>query len=360
MMATASLQPDVKQSPGLQLRAIARFPRMRALFWSGNVLYASRGYTLLRARISGDEIDWEQVAQFNAPLWRKLTSRLPLSARLCRDGFHALTVLPSGDLVGAVPGAIVTLQHGQHDFRVSHRIVQGTRPLHICSTPDGRCFWGEYFDNPHRDQVHIYASSDGGCTWDIAYTFAHGAIRHIHNIVYDRLDDCLWILTGDNRAECRILRASCDLRTVEVVLAGTQQARAVALVPTRDALYFASDTPFETNYVYRMDRAGNITRLAALSSSSIYGCSVGNSLFFSTMVEPSTVNRDPHVRIFGSTDGERWQPLLSWQKDRLPAGLFQYGNALFADGENTSNYLAISTVAVSGADLETSLWQVTN
>ena len=37
-----------------------------------------------------------------------------------------------------------------------------------------------------------------------------------------------------------------------------------------------------------------------ISSSSIYGCRVGSRVFFSTMVEPSEVNRDRQVRVYGS------------------------------------------------------------
>src|SRR5258708_9405594 len=59
-----------------------------------------------------------------------------------------------------------------------------------------------------------------------------------------------------NGSECRILRVSCDFRNGDVVLSGHQQARAVALVPTPDGLYFSSDTPLEPNHVYRLDREG--------------------------------------------------------------------------------------------------------
>ena len=112
-----------------------------------------------------------------------------------------------------LPGAIVTLATGRDEFRVTHRILRGTRPLHIAVTPEDRLYWGEYFDNPDRDEVHVYASADQGATWDVAYTFAKGEIRHIHNIVSDAWENCLWMLTGDNGEECRILRASCDFRT---------------------------------------------------------------------------------------------------------------------------------------------------
>src|SRR5438128_11979299 len=230
----------------LTVAGVAAFPRLRALAWRDDVLYAARGYNLLRAAMTARPIEWQQAARYHPAWWRNLSASSRLTFRLFRDGFHALAVLSSGHLIAAVPGAIVVRSPGIGNFRVSHKVLRGTRPLHIAVTPDDHIFWGEYFDNSHRDEVHIYASNDKGATWEIAYTFPCGAIRHVHNIVYDEWQDCLWVLTGDNGAECQILRASCDFKHVYAVASGKQQARAVALVPTREALYFSSDTPFET------------------------------------------------------------------------------------------------------------------
>jgi hypothetical protein len=349
--------------PPRSLTRVARFPQMRALAWSGENLYASRGYQLLRTQMQNpsNNMPWQPVAQFR-PAWsRRLSAANRLSARLFRDGFHALAVLPSGGLVAAVAGAIITLlpNDKQNEFQITHRIVRGTRPLHVTAIPDGTVYWGEYFDNADRNEVHIYASTDGGMSWSVAHTFPKRSIRHVHNIVYDPWADCLWVLTGDYGDECRVLRASCDFRRVETILQGNQQARAVALVPTQDALYFASDTPLEANYIYRLDRQGVLSRLASISSSSIYGCRVRDRVFFSAMVEPSKVNRDRSVRVYGSAAGdEDWQALLSWKKDPWPMGLFQYGNALFPDGNNTTSYLALTTVAVESDDLTTSIYSV--
>src|SRR5262249_48335410 len=157
---------------------------------------------------------------------------------------HALAVLSSGHLLAAVPHAIVALSPGGTEFRVVHKVFRGTRPLHLAVTPQNHIFWGEYFDNRQRDEVHVYVSTDRGSNWEVAYTFPRGSIRHVHNIVYDECENCLWVLTGDEGSECRILRASCDFMNIDVVLAGNQQARAAALVPLRDAVYFASDSPF--------------------------------------------------------------------------------------------------------------------
>ncbi len=342
----------------LQPVLVGRFPRLRVLAWSGDWLYASRGYTVLRARVSRT-MEWKRVGSFRPPAWRTVASSTRLASRFFRDGFHALAVLPSGHLIGAVPRAVVTLSPGEMEFRVSHRLVRGLRPLHIAATPGGNVFWGEYFDNPRRDEVHVYVSVDGGAHWEVAYTFPRGAIRHVHNIVYDEWEDCLWVLTGDQGRECRIIRASRDFRTVDVILSGSQQTRCAALVPTRDAVYFSTDTPFEQNHIYRFDReSGDVCAVAELSASSIYGCLAGDAVFFSTMVEPSDINSGCDVGLYGSRDGVGWQRLQHWKKDRWPMGLFQYGNAFLPDGKNISGLLAVTTVAVKQSDMETCIWRL--
>lgn len=346
--------------PGWKLTRAARIPNARALAWDGDQLYISRGYELLRAQIADpSNLVWQTVAGFR-PAWkRRLRVTNRLAGRLFRDGFHALAVLPSGAMVAAVAGDIVSLPAGANEFRATHRVARGTRPLHLATAPNGAVFWGEYFDNPARDEVHIYASDDGGTTWHVAYSFPKGSIRHVHNIVHDPWGQCFWILTGDYGDECRILRASYDLSRVEPVLQGNQQARAVAFVPMPHGVYFSSDTPLERNYIYYLDRSENLKQLASISSSSIYGCRVGDRIFFSTMIEPSKVNRDRLVRIYGTEFGSgEWQALLEWKKDIWPMILFQYGNAFFPDGQNSTSYLATTTIAVRSDDMATSLYRV--
>jgi hypothetical protein len=373
----------VAASSSLKLSKVAAWRGIRVLAWDGDILYGCRGYQIVRLQACpqldrlhiSERTEWEPVASFHPVWWRNLTSRTALTYRLMRDGFHALTILGNRQtsqtsdrtandriMVGAVPSALITRTPNNNEFRITHRVQRGIRPLHVTAVPSGNIYWGEYFDNRERAEVHIYVSTDRGSTWQIAHTFPAGSIRHIHNIVYDRWGDCLWILTGDERAECKVLRADCDLRSVEVVLAGNQQARAVAAVPTQNGLYLSTDTPFERNHVYRIDRAGNVERVGDLPSSSIYGCkvscNVGDAMFFSTMIEPSAVNTSKQVHLTGSRDGTNWQVLASWKKDNLPMRYFQYGNAFLPDGENSTNYLAATTIAVDTDNLVTTLWEV--
>ncbi len=78
------------------------------------------------------------------------------------------------------------------------------------------------------------------------------------------------------------------------------------------------------------------------------------------MVEPSEVNPDRNVRIYaaGVAAPHLMCSLLEWKKDRWPMGLFQYGNAFLPDGNNTTRFLAVSTVAVESEDMSTHIYDV--
>jgi hypothetical protein len=76
------------------------------------------------------------------------------------------------------------------------------------------------------------------------------------------------------------------------------------------------------------------------------------------MVELSSVNPSREVQIVGARNGANWQVLARWKKDNLPMRYFQYGNAFLPDGENSTPYLAASTIAVETDDQVTTLWEV--
>ena len=356
-MATATA---IAARSGLNVEVIATLPNFRALAWQGDRLYVSRGYDLYSARMIGSQLQLRKVATYSPEWRRRISSRAALTSRLFRDGFHALSVLPSGNLVAAVPGAIVTLKAGDAEFEVTHKIGRGTRPLHIATTPKGEIFWDEYFDNAQRSEVHIFGSSDGGLTWDVAHTFPARSIRHVHNIIYDQWGNCLWIFTGDNGSECKIIGGSADCSSLNEVIAGNQQCRAVAAVTSPEGVYFASDTPLEKNYIYLLDRSGKVHQLQSIPSSSIHGCRNRNGIFFSTMVEPSDVNRTRNVTLVGSDNRADWEQLACWPKDRWPMRFFQYGNAFLPDGDNTTDLLAATTIAVRGADRTMTIWRTSS
>src|SRR5262249_15707469 len=127
---------DPRDTKNQSLIRVARFPGLRALAWDGNQLYAGSRYRIVHSTIQNPAfIEWQSVAEFRPAIGGRISATNRLSARLFRDGFHALAVLPSGGLIGAVPGAIVRLRPNETEFHVTHRITRGTRPLHITTVP---------------------------------------------------------------------------------------------------------------------------------------------------------------------------------------------------------------------------------
>ncbi|MBI4219812.1 MAG: hypothetical protein HY682_06680, partial [Chloroflexi bacterium] len=181
---------------------------------------------------------------------------------------------------------------------------------------------------------------------------------HVHSVLWDRFRRCFWLFTGDYGQECRVLKASGDWSKVETVLQGDQHARVAAALPRKDALYFASDSPLTRNSVRRLDDAGNVTELAPLTGSCLQACEVNGSMFFSTAVEPSKVNRERWATVTGSRDGQTWNELLRWPKDRWPFTAFGFGSILLAGGLNTSGVLATTGQALSRHDNVLELWRV--
>lgn len=75
------------------------------------------------------------------------------------------------------------------------------------------------------------------------------------------------------------------------------------------------------------------------------------------MIEPSDVNRTRHATVVGSTGGTEWQQIASWEKDFWPMRLFQFGNVFLPDGDNRTDLLAASTIAVNRGGLQTYIWR---
>ena len=339
----------------LRLRPLHRIPNRRALLWDDDVLYASQGYVLWRWLQREDR--WESVARYRPGLARTVSASIRPTARLLRDGFHALGLLSDGSLIAILPGTLAVLEKGAATFEPVFRIRRGTRPLALTVLPDGAIYWGEYFSNPERDEVHVYGSTDGGRSWDVVHTFPKGMIRHVHSVTYDPHRKHVWVCTGDYGDEPTIFRASLDWSSVEPVLKPSQQARTVRPLVTSEGLFYGTDTEKEQNFIYRLGLDGSLTPLCRTNGPCLWSCRVGSALFFATDVEPSEIPHDSCASLYGTSDGRTWSRLVAWRKDVWPA-VFQFGNIILPSGPNGTGILAATGSAVSGEDGILHLWEV--
>lgn len=213
---------------------------------------------------------------------------------------------------------------------------------------DGKFYYGEYRRNSERSPVHVWKWQKGDLNWLPVWRFE--GIRHVHGVFHDPYTDAIWVTTGDTDVEAGIWRTDDGFSTLHQVAGGSQQLRAVYLLFTEAHLYFGSDAPDEQNHLYRMNReGGNIERLqAAVGGPIFYGCKVANSLFFSTVVEPGSVNTSRLAEVWRTDNGSDWEKILEFEKDIWSMKYFQYGQVLFPTCPGDGKHLYCMPLATKG------------
>jgi len=354
-MSKSQIAAKPASSPTPAPQPVHTFPRLRVLAWHRNVLFASHAYTLLSADFSEPAPHWSIAGFFRPAGWRNLTSSARLSLRLFGDGFYALAVLPTGHLVASVPGAIISLAPGDTEFHVTHEIKFGRPPQKFVVTDDRKIFWSGHVETSERSEACLYTSPDRGLTWEVVHPFPRGVAAGIRGLVHEEWDNCLWIFAEDEGPNCKVFRASLDFQVVEVAISG-REAQMAACVPTRDAIYFGTHLA-GANHILRLRRNGSLIKVASIDGPVLCGCQVGNSILFSTVAKANSASVGSRVKVCRSPDGDNWEEFLQWKKDFWP-DVFQSGCAFLAEGNNSTDLLAVTTVAVAGADLEMTLWRI--
>lgn len=292
-----------------------RVPGYRPLYVEpSGALWAGRGLRLFHS--ADRAATFAPVAGYRGDVFQRISRLSRLTARLTRAGFHSLVPLGNGAVLATIRKHLLKRDPGGSTLREVFVFPRGSRPMNLCRVPAGAVYFGEYFSNPDRNEVHIYGSDDGGESWHVAHTFAAGRIRHVHGIFYDAHRDGCWVLTGDRDDESMILFTDDGFDHLEPVFAGSQQTRAVALLPTAEALLTGTDTPLEQNYLQRLEpEAGRIDRLQPVAGSVFGGCVAGEHYVFATAVEPSRVNACRQAELWISRDGEQWRRLYTRERD---------------------------------------------
>jgi len=308
----------------------------KVLCWFGGKLFASNGSILY---VSVDEgLTWKEILDLPISLKSRLQAQTHLSSRLFREEVYHLIPMDDNILIAFAFHNIYVCNYRDGSVISKPVAICGSAPLSVCVTPSQGLYYGEYGRNQSRKPMHIYNSEDQGRSWVQVYRM--DGVRHIHGIFHDPFTNALWITTGDTNNESGIWVTNDNFKTIKRVLGGSQQTRAITLLFTNKYVYFGSDTPFEINYIYRFERfSGRIELLQRVEGSVFWGSKVCSALFFSTVVEPSTINNSLYAYLWGSLNGDEWKCITKYRKDIWPMKLFQYGQILFPFGDNTTNKL---------------------
>ena len=260
-------------------------------------------------------------------------------------------------------GAVLNYDVATNTVTVEHVFEKGMKnPLNLCSFVDSKgqreFYYGEYIWNTEKGEVSIYKRM--GNAWQVVYSFPQATIAHIHNIIYDSKNERFIILTGDEDSESAIWVADMNFTCVKKLIGNKQKYRSCVAFIEDNYLIYATDTPLENNYIYKLNLSTlELTTICNLPGSCIYGTKIENSMYFATAVEPDSslpVWRYRLTRKLGKGIKDRYSHLYSLEiggaakeifklkKDFYPLWLFQFGNMMFPYNETDELFITTQSV----------------
>ena len=288
---------------------------------------------------------------------KKILASSRLISRLLRLGVYHFFPVNEERYVIFADRKIFIYDKRQDFFKVTFYIKRGKRPLKngVCVDAMGNIYWGEYWLNPKREEVYIYKSEDKGETWFPVYKFPKGKIRHVHALQYDLYTGYLWVATGDKDHESMIGYSVDGGKTFKFIGSGSQIWRTMSLIFTEDAIYWGMDSPdppYNVPYIIRYDRREkSINKILRLPGPAYYSVKIGKYIIITTGKEFSKVEEDEFLHVIISADGKKWNDLLRFEKDMLPAKYFGHGIIYFPIyGNVQSSYIYFNLLGVKKFD----------
>ncbi len=312
-----------------------------------------KGYSLFKETSGGisskiGSIAHDKYAKF---------SNFSITRRLFRAEITGYYVLADGHMIAIAKKGIFkrsTSSNTNTSFEKVFTTPRGSKPLNLCILPNGRIFFGEYFQNMDKRAVNVYGSFDHGESWKVVYSFDIGNINHIHGLFFDKYTERMWFLTGDRENECIIGYTDDEFKTIHEVFRGGQEYRSCQLFFYEEFIVYATDSQYVQNEIKKIDRKTlKISSLAMIQGSAIKGGQTGEVSYLSTTIEPSEVNKDRLSHIWVTKDGEHWQDVFSAEKDSWPA-IFQFGTFEFPQNAYCDGKLWFSGRALKKYDARSS------
>lgn len=313
----------------------------------------------------------KEISVFNSTK-EKIFSRSRYLHRLLRLGVRASFALDESNILLSIGNKIYELNVEKNRLSKGYFCGEGIRPLSFAkvvgiSSVDDGIYWGGYLGNRAMKSVNIYKRV-GKDEWEVVYTFSQGTINHIHTIVSDKYRDCVWIFTGDFDHASAIWKATHNFKTVECVVCNDQKYRGCVAYVLPEGLLYATDAPFQDNYIRLFNPDDLISKsLFPLRGSCIYGCKWNEQYVFSSTVEGDGRNtskmefffgrkrgagiKDEYVHLYIGNLRDGFKEIYREKKDWLPYYTFQFGVFKFPYGENNGNTLFFQPVATANNDM---------
>lgn len=351
--------------------------RFKPLFIKGDKVFVSRGADVFA--IEGKEK--KIIFSFQIGGIKKILNKFKLFYRLKRSGVYS-AIEYNGLSFYSYNRQIFSFDFNKNVLTKEVDLKKGNGPLEFSVIQgidkfDEGVYFGEYFGNADKEEIHIYKRKDIG-TWESVYTFSKGEINHIHALVPDRNQNCVWVLVGDFDDSAGIWKATDNFNKVERIVGGSQQFRSCVAFPVNEGLLYATDSQFEENHIRLLKKAAGRWESKAIfpmNGSSIYGAELKDYYVFSTSTEPRDEKSNLLLSLLDNKKGPgiiknqsdviicnketlECKVLYSRKKDIFPYRLFQFGAIMFPKGKKIDNSLYAYNVGSKENDLSTEIWEV--
>lgn len=288
--------------------------------------------------------------------------RIPWFLRLFRLGVQCS--IPIDDC-----SVCFSIKKGIYEFNLKEEILygpanltKGIKPLafaHIKGIPgfDDMIAFGGYMSNPIKHKVSIYGRKRVN-EWSTLFTFDEGKINHVHALIPDDQNECVWIFTGDFGDAAGIWQAKNNFKEVIPILTGKQKYRSCVGFPVKGGLLYATDSHLERNSIRMLIKTENgwsSKKILDTTGSCIQGCKAGDYYFFDSCVEGLGEFKnllhfilskergsgilDSKVKIYFGNIEKGFKEIYAQEKDNMPISSFQFGMYDFASGENIHDYI---------------------
>ena len=303
----------------------AKTSSMQIQFIKDNTIYATQDHFLFKSENGGE--NWDKAGRLPMPsptLLHKIRDGL-LRSKIVRTvrrniGINDVVVLNSGTIL-IFYDKIYRLEKSQKIaepvFSFSKNNMISPLVNGICITPEDGVFLGEYNCNHDPHKVKVLKGSNDGKEWETIYEFKGGMIRHIHSMRYDKYRKNIIICTGELNSEVSIFMWNQNSNELNRIGGGDQGWRAVSVIPTEECLFWGTDAGINNpegpqNYIYKFDFSLNKRiKIQRIDNPAYFSTVLRNKCLIITTSYEGQKENPPHGSIWASTDGSRWEKMLS-------------------------------------------------
>ena len=334
------------------------FPGVVPHFASGEEVWATSGYRVLRRQASGP---WERVSRVPSSAHQNLSTRLPWIQLGLRLGIHHLLRLRSGTLLATVNGAVFRSVDAGSTFSPTHLFDDFRKPSRwgVVEDASNRVFLAEYSLNSARSRpTRIWRSDDDGVNFHEVFRFQPGEVRHIHFLQIDPVDSSLWMGTGDDDDEAGIYRSTDGGASFSCIGKGEQNWRAICVAFGQDAVLWGTDAGRDAggfqNRILRWDREATKLEETEKVQGPVHGLiRLSNGGFLlSTGVEDGANETDDRAHLWYSADGLGWRDIASFDRGVQPRRV-QYGVVHFLQNQAEISSVYLTLRGLKGCALGT-------